>query len=53
MVCAHILILMCGAPFVFVEYIMKEIRPVIAQILLLQFGSSYVFRPRTVAIISL
>jgi hypothetical protein len=37
MVCAHILILMCGTPFVLVEFIMKEIRPVNAQILLLQF----------------
>jgi len=34
---AHILILMCGTPFVLVEFIMKEIQPVNAQILLLQF----------------
>jgi hypothetical protein len=35
-VCAHFIILMCGTPFVLVEYTVKEIRPVNVQILLLQ-----------------
>ena len=36
LVCAHFLNLIYGTPVVFVEHIMKEIRPVNAQILLLQ-----------------